>query len=581
MTAIVGVSDAARVLASFETEGGPTLHFERAEFTWTRGVTPSFGTVTLANDDMEAILDALPLDGALVFQWGEAGIRFDGCRLEALESERTADAFGGALTVRDRRWRWALGGFLFTSSCGGVNPRDADGNVLRFDRSARQLAGWCLETLSVAPPGYDDSDTAEADPDGVLAGLPAGSEEDPSTYPFVEADGTPAAEVLEELCAIYGCHVCPGVDGYYRLLKPGQGEVPEFGDEWTVRRGLRRGIADAPESVVVIGAPELVQVEVPLVARVPDTDGTLKDPDATTGDEALSFRPENGWNYDSWRVEDMTADAGQTPEADLIRRHLYRLYVPEDDIDVRAMTGPRVAFTRAAPHLVDEELDDDGRKVKAAPFVKGSHVDPEFVEDEAFGLDDSGDPEEDVRVKVGFRIDTRLGGIVFHRPVYAISEGAMSAASLTLVCAFRGSVCYREVPFAAGTPGVYRRAELPDFQYEFPDPDSDASNQDEMDALADAFAEREYEKYLADERAGVYAAGRLEGVGLSGRVTQVRYVADADGMETEAAVDCSPEPYEFSDAERRALIALGAIVRDMRRVRFLAPKEKDTEYVVA
>ncbi len=199
---------------------------ESASFTLSHGVTPSVAQLTI----IPQVAPAIPLDGTLVWTFGDVTILFPGCRVDKASFEYTQSGLVWRLSIFDRRWQWAFG-----QISGSYNVRRAnigDGGL---------PAALALKEFPTVPPapqvpqlqlGTIDVNTL-ATPQQLAtlcflamgeAGFEVGQLPNDSR-PEVQWDHDNPAQSLANLCDLLGCRVSLGIDNVARIVRLGTGAL--------------------------------------------------------------------------------------------------------------------------------------------------------------------------------------------------------------------------------------------------------------------------------------------------------------------------------------------------------------------
>jgi len=427
-----------------------------ASYTMTPGATPGRAEVEIAGS-------VVPVSGDLVFAVdGVTVFAAQDCRLDKSSFITNTATNTTKFSLRDLRWRWADLGEI----TGEYNKQDASGIII--DDAAKEHAGILAIFLTDAMGITNLIDT----------GLPT------NKYPYVKWDSSAPAKALKDLCDRYHCIILIGWDygeeeNTIEIYRPENFEAQDiavFGvnDPLLLLNAYTQSenVKDRPKEYVVIGAPQLHQVEVKLEASYFDPGDKLWKPIDEGTDSPSWFSGTDEWHDPKGMAKKLLED-GSADLSEAVGRTGFRCYTPAEDINLiwsrpdEETPGTRLYESSDIPSywttdITDREITYDGTQ-RASAYSKGVYFDPDKgALDESNGTDD--------RLDVNFSLKTPPGVTWFTRPVYDVDGTAWVGADLTLVCGLNGPVSTYKYVDNAGIDGQVRRIYRNDFRREFTGP---------------------------------------------------------------------------------------------------------------
>lgn len=221
-------------------------------YTCSHGATP--GTAVLVCHPQTTPVGQF---GALVITDGIGRVTLPGCRLDNLYGPRGEGEKTWTLEIVDRRWRWRELGFVN----GVFNQRDPRGRILFWTLATiPQLMAMCLDAMGEV---------------NYTLNLPTVITNTESVYPAIEWDAANPAHELTRLCERIGCRVVYRVDTNSVLVTPvGVGAPLPNGP--LQREGPSLRSPEAPDSIVLVGAPVRFQARFALMAVGKEWDGSYR-----------------------------------------------------------------------------------------------------------------------------------------------------------------------------------------------------------------------------------------------------------------------------------------------------------------
>ena len=355
--------------------------------------------------------------GTLELACGDTYLAFPDCQVDRASLVRNGDGHIERLALFDRRWRWN-----FANLSGRYNQRH--GNATLIDgtqRSPDELANLCFDALGEL--------TAES---AALA---------TAARPVFSATAAPAAQLLGQLVARFGCRVALGLDNIARVcLLRGGLELPISLD--VMRAGSRAVGPARPDRLRVVGGPTRYQCDLRLEAVGPEFDGRVVPIDE------LSYTPSGGWNAADLEHFQAIADLRLRELALQSIFRWYRVSVPVE-LPASETLAERQRFLPLHAVQIELEAATSGTRPHGrAPLVFGRWCDyPWQRANRAASLAPLDSPptaaEAPAIVSTPFEIDASRGLVKFAAPVIRYAGGDRFApADLVL----RTAIGVREAP---------------------------------------------------------------------------------------------------------------------------------------
>ena len=402
-----------------------------------------------------------------------------------------------ARTVRfrahDRRWRWSMKDPL----SGDYNTKDAGGNVIDndFKKSARELGEIILDFMGET--GY------------TTTGLPT------DQYPESDWDTINPAQALQDLTDLYAASIVLKLDNTVAIYAPddGQDELPQYDQQITARDETQR-VERIPGKLTLVGGYNVDQIEIELAAVGFDP---LKGDFGEGGYDSMddmSWKPLGGY-YPGYE-EDLAGDA-----LNAARETGFKYYSIPALVEVNGVDTPREQILKYITDEISETEDRDGQVAQAKPYCTGAHA-TELAFSSVFGLINAIGSV----VPVGFRIDKKLGMVIFDEPVFAASPSEkMIRAQLNLQVALKMERFEQEYNQPDGLAGTSAFVNRPDIRYlkiegVIQNPEILQEADKAMDSIAAGFVTEEPLTLDYTGIASEYAPdGRIEQVTYSASIT--------------------------------------------------------------
>ena len=236
---------------------------ESASYTRSHGITPSVCTLRLLPQR-----DFTARDGTLEFNFGNVRLVFPDCRVDQQSLQR--DPSSGevwALSIFDRRWKWAFAGSRGPLS-GHYNWLGDDARPEKaYKRRPQELARLCLDAMGER--GYDVSEMPN------------------DFYPEVDWDNANPAQSLADLAEKCGCRVVLALDNTVRVCRTGFGRTLPLDDD-VLSDSLTIDPPERPDALRVV-CPQWYQCRFALEAVGLDIGYKIVPIDE------LSYKPAGGW----------------------------------------------------------------------------------------------------------------------------------------------------------------------------------------------------------------------------------------------------------------------------------------------
>lgn len=389
-----------------------------AQYTVSHGTSPGLAHLALLPQEAE-----IAVSGNLVLTDGETTITIPRCKVDRLDTSRDGSGQTWHLSILDRRWQWReAAGFV----SGWYNQPDPHGFLLPWTiRTPRQLLELCL--LAMGEQGYT-----------ILAPN--------SFFPPVSWDYCNPAAALSQLCEQLGCRVVYRLDTDSVLIVPLGNPGPDLPEGSLYAEGPSLDSPEAPDSILLVGAPTRYQGRFKLEAVGKDWDGLYRPLNA------LSYRPVNGWEScgpSTYAQVVATPRLTYLQSIDLARESVYRCYRLINlnaDGTGNALDVPgygtiqrreqvlleSTKVEQVQPAAPDERIADaDGVKL-IKHFYDGFRRD---VPAECYGafnlaqrrkredadVDEAQNTDPLKKIPIAFSIDPILQIVTFSQPVYVIS----------------------------------------------------------------------------------------------------------------------------------------------------------------
>ena len=376
---------------------------ESISMTLSHGITPS-----------QAVLRILPQaaninkSGRLSCRFGSVQFGWEDALADVANATLNSSGQVIAITILDRRHKWA-----YPVISGHYNVRDRTGEIIKdkgtekaatkdfavsdSTRTCRELIELCLDAMG--------------ETNYFVGNIPD------EIKPEVHWERENAAQALQQICSIVGCHVVLQLDNRVAIRNIGQGAQlnPSLPYE---EYSAQLNPPDKPSKLKVVCAPTWFQVDLELEAVGMERDGEIKLIDD------LSYKPTGGWGSVSpglIDVEEVTNDQDHELANDWVFRG-YRVKLPAE---IKGFKDTPIKFHQQillmGVQVYTRKLFD--RVVNRPAIVWGEWYDEtegEFVAEKlsdtlAYLLERS-------VVRTGHRTDQEHNLIIFDRPVYLADE---------------------------------------------------------------------------------------------------------------------------------------------------------------
>ncbi len=355
--------------------------------------------------------------GTLQFGEGRHKVILKDCIIDS--ASYRFDASGDLISVNilDRRWRWSGGvirGEWNRRSDGRGNI--AAGQIVGNKKNERELMQLCLDRLG------------ERNVDLSAVGT--------KNYPEVKWDYDNPGQALQYLCDQFGYRIVLTTKDRIAICRANEGEnLP--GNYPYEGYGESLDTPELPDSVMVVGAPAIIQCDVELEAVGKETWGEW------VPVNSLSYTPANGWSDEP--EDDIAADGDDTTDAGLearqqqglARQYVYRAYRAKRFFTAKNdyLVKQNVSFDSTETDLflpyVDRHLDIN-KKAHNDSYCWGKHKPRDGIAVDITGNNVnvslkpllSGTKTHGQRVNVDFRVYDDGGELIvlFREPVFAVDS---------------------------------------------------------------------------------------------------------------------------------------------------------------
>lgn len=376
---------------------------------YTRGLGTLPGTAILEMIPQES---AIAKTGTLSFTFGSNFVNLFRCRPDfATIQWSTTQGQTAIVKIWDRRWAWHVTDALGNHAgeiLGRYNVRLVNGAIdQNTEKTPQQLATLLLQAM-----GEQTFD---------VSALPN------DVRPYVDWDYAHPASELDALCELLGCRVALKIaTDSVKIVRMGVGSALSTVDLFRVSQ--TGDLAEAPDSLKVVGGLARFQSKLKLQAVGKDNDGKIKPIDN------LSYKPAGGWSGISWPFSVIANDT----DRQLAQSTVWRWYqivsqadgtqdVP-DFMDVQDIEN----IKPIDDFLVDVYTDAAGNILPQEAFVEGIW----FNSDGQAGVAAGANTSAGTRYEGEFSIQQDNGVVIFPEQVYKLDTASRVEAELYLTCSY-------------------------------------------------------------------------------------------------------------------------------------------------
>lgn len=533
----------------------------------TNGVYPDVAVLTL-------VPQAAPVatQGTLALSFGATTVLLPNCRVDYTSLRVSQQGHVASLRLWDRRWRWQN---AYVNGHWNVVYAGTTSIVSGTERTPQEMAAQCFEAMGESV--YDVSALPNFD------------------RPETRWSYKQAATALDELCSARGCDVSLGWDNVPRIVRKGFGQtLPSNDDVMNVAFGA--DVAEAPDTLRLVGGPSKFQVKFALVPMVEETDGSIVDAGLASYAPNLSFEVSSLSTFD---VDVTTYGQAALSAAQKSAFRWYKVATLADGSLDMPVFGTLTSIEQVFP-LENRLLISDTNGTPLRPIVGGV-----FFPEGAVGPvpSSSMNTSADTVLTTGFTLDRGNGLFKFDSPVFQrTSDGKWSPATLYAVAtvsvygeASPGTQFYSE-PLrwnqfrVLGSLGngerVIRREDIRSeyiATYTTAAPtvvDGVVDNSAQVVSESNVYLDAAALEYVTDESATVTYRG-LYPFNTDGRVRQVGiYMTDnpTDAQtKTVVGVNSEFDPFVLKGAERRRIQAVKELQEGEQSARLSSLKDARRE----